>query len=179
MLRVPHTGIHYENVEQQVTQGPITCVFPVNTKHFYSICTMLDQRRRRWADVVQMLYKCFVFAGLRHMLHMHRKILRKLGVEQHVTWNSTGCVFRNMLLNTECFIVYGNTQNMLSNTLRKRLVSNMLRCVWPALWHFLSRETWSSYQAYIDSVLFWCWVNNMSHCLLYYKSIRSIKLGIE
>ena len=28
---------------------------PVNTKHFYGICTMLDQRRRRWADVVQML----------------------------------------------------------------------------------------------------------------------------
>ena len=24
---------------------------------------MLDQRRRRWAGVVQMLYKCFVFAG--------------------------------------------------------------------------------------------------------------------
>ena len=24
---------------------------------------MLDQRRRRWDDVVQMLYKCFVFAG--------------------------------------------------------------------------------------------------------------------
>ena len=22
----------------------------------------MDQRRRRWADVVQMLYKCFVFA---------------------------------------------------------------------------------------------------------------------
>ena len=30
----------------------------------YNICTMLDQRRRRWADVVQMLDKCFVFAGL-------------------------------------------------------------------------------------------------------------------
>ena len=29
--------------------------YPVNTKHLYSICTMLDQRRRRWADVVQML----------------------------------------------------------------------------------------------------------------------------
>ena len=26
---------------------------------------MLDQRRRRWADVVQMLYTCFVFAGYR------------------------------------------------------------------------------------------------------------------
>ena len=25
---------------------------------------MLDQRRRRWADVVQMLYKCFVFTGM-------------------------------------------------------------------------------------------------------------------
>ena len=24
---------------------------------------MLDERRRRWAGVVQMLYKCFVFAG--------------------------------------------------------------------------------------------------------------------
>ena len=36
---------------------------PVNTKHLYNICTMLDQRRRRWADVVQILYKCFVFTG--------------------------------------------------------------------------------------------------------------------
>ena len=34
-----------------------------NTKHLYSICKMLGQRRRRWTDVVQMLYKCFVFAG--------------------------------------------------------------------------------------------------------------------
>ena len=37
---------------------------PANTKHLYNICTMLDQRRRRWANVVQMLCKCFVFAGL-------------------------------------------------------------------------------------------------------------------
>ena len=36
---------------------------PVNTKHLYSICTKSDQRRRRWADVVQMLCECFVFAG--------------------------------------------------------------------------------------------------------------------
>ena len=39
-------------------------VIPVNTKHLYNICTMLDQRRGRWADVVQMLYKCFVFTGI-------------------------------------------------------------------------------------------------------------------
>ena len=35
----------------------ITNHVPVNTKHLYNICTMLDQRRGRWADVVQMLYK--------------------------------------------------------------------------------------------------------------------------
>ena len=37
---------------------------PINTKHLYNICTMLDQRRRRWADVVQLLCKCFVFTGM-------------------------------------------------------------------------------------------------------------------
>ena len=35
--------------------------YPVNTKHLYNICTMLGQCRRRWTDVVQMLYNCFVF----------------------------------------------------------------------------------------------------------------------
>ena len=34
-----------------------------DTKHLYNICTMLDQRRRRWANIVQMLYNFFVFAG--------------------------------------------------------------------------------------------------------------------
>ena len=33
------------------------------TKHLYNICTMLAQRLRRWSNVVQMLYKCFVFTG--------------------------------------------------------------------------------------------------------------------
>ena len=37
----------------------------VNTKYLYNICTMLVQRRRRWTDVVQMLYKCFVFDRIR------------------------------------------------------------------------------------------------------------------
>ena len=36
---------------------------PANIKHLYNICTMLDQRRRRWADIIQILYKCIVFAG--------------------------------------------------------------------------------------------------------------------
>ena len=35
---------------------------PANTKHLYNICTMSAQRYQRWADIVQMIYKCFVFA---------------------------------------------------------------------------------------------------------------------
>ena len=33
----------------------VEVLYPVNAKHVYNICAMLDQRRRRWADVVQML----------------------------------------------------------------------------------------------------------------------------
>ena len=42
---------------------------PVSTKHLYNIYTMLDQRRRRWADVVLMLYKCCVFSGSNQKKH--------------------------------------------------------------------------------------------------------------
>ena len=48
------------------------CSNPVNTKYLYDICTMLDQRRRRWADVVQMLYTCFVFAGKTGRYELHQ-----------------------------------------------------------------------------------------------------------
>ena len=37
---------------------------PADTKHLYNICTTLSQRLRRWSNIVQMLYKCFVFAGI-------------------------------------------------------------------------------------------------------------------
>ena len=36
---------------------------PVNTKYLYSICTMLDQRQRRWVDVVQMLSNVLCLLG--------------------------------------------------------------------------------------------------------------------
>ena len=36
---------------------------PANTKHMYSICTTSAQRLRRWPNIVQMLYTCFVFMG--------------------------------------------------------------------------------------------------------------------
>ena len=37
---------------------------PADTKHLYNICTTSAQRLRRWPNVVQMLYKCFAFAGV-------------------------------------------------------------------------------------------------------------------
>ena len=40
--------------------------YPVNTKHLYNMCTMLDQRLRRGADVVQMIYACFLFPEFSH-----------------------------------------------------------------------------------------------------------------
>ena len=40
------------------------CPIPANTKHLYSIYSLSDQRRRRWAKIVQMLNKGFVFAGM-------------------------------------------------------------------------------------------------------------------
>ena len=39
------------------------CDFQVNTKDLYNNCTMFDQRLRRWSNIVQLLYKCFVFTG--------------------------------------------------------------------------------------------------------------------
>ena len=38
--------------------------YPQQTRNIcIYVCTMLVQRRRRWTNSVQMLYKCFVFAG--------------------------------------------------------------------------------------------------------------------
>ena len=36
---------------------------PANTRHLYNICTTSAQRLRRWSNIVQKLYKCFVLAG--------------------------------------------------------------------------------------------------------------------
>ena len=57
-LTKQHKDSHLHGIKvNHSTQG---C--PANTNNLYNICTMLDQRRRRWADVVQLLYKCFVLA---------------------------------------------------------------------------------------------------------------------
>ena len=45
-----------------------------NTNHLYNICTMLNQHRRRCAGVVQMLYTCFVYAGIAEPFDLDRTI---------------------------------------------------------------------------------------------------------
>ena len=37
---------------------------PANTNHLYTIYTTSAQRLRRWSNIVEMLYKCFVLAGV-------------------------------------------------------------------------------------------------------------------
>ena len=60
--RVGHFGYLVIFVER------LAVINPANTKHLYDICTKLEQRRRRLADVVHMLYKCFLFAGNRPLI---------------------------------------------------------------------------------------------------------------
>ena len=66
-----------------------TANIPVNTKHLHNICTTLNQHQRRWADVVQMLCKCFVFTGI--SVHQVRTNLE--------TGHHIGCVMPQCNLN--------------------------------------------------------------------------------
>ena len=72
LLRLGHSGKNHDNSKRNLVLQAVRGIraplmfagaYPANTKYLYNIFIMLDQRRRRWADVVQMLYKCFVFAG--------------------------------------------------------------------------------------------------------------------
>ena len=36
---------------------------PANTKHLYNIYTTSAQRLRRWSNILQMIYKCFMFTA--------------------------------------------------------------------------------------------------------------------
>ena len=51
----------------------VEVVYPAKTKHLYNICTMLNQRRIRWAAVVQMLYNfyCVCWDTCKCILDLH------------------------------------------------------------------------------------------------------------
>ena len=46
---------------------------PANTRRSSKVCTMLDQRRRRWANIVQTLGNRIVFAGKGHFIETAKK----------------------------------------------------------------------------------------------------------
>ena len=46
-----------------VTMSPIHFIILMSSQQTQNICTTFVQRRRRWSNIVQMSYKCFVFAG--------------------------------------------------------------------------------------------------------------------
>ena len=48
------------------TPYPMQNRVPVNTKQLYNICTTMDQRLRRWSNIVQMWYKCLVVTGVKN-----------------------------------------------------------------------------------------------------------------
>ena len=52
------------------------CKYTVNTKYLYNICTMLDQHRRRWADVVHVLQMFFYLLGNYTQLMQTRMLCR-------------------------------------------------------------------------------------------------------
>ena len=52
-------------LKQLVTHIFRVFVIPENTKFLCNICPTLGQRLRRWFNIVQMLYKYFVFTGIR------------------------------------------------------------------------------------------------------------------
>ena len=67
---------------------------PVTEKELYNTCTMLDQRRRRWAGVLQPLHKCD--HNTRDLIRFHKGRLNLAvwsltpGTDYHIhnTWPS-------------------------------------------------------------------------------------------
>ena len=70
----------------QASPPLVSCVIsdiPASTNHLYTICTMLDQRRRRWAVIVQMtFYKCCT--NVLHILCVCWDVCHVRGFFRHV-----------------------------------------------------------------------------------------------
>ena len=91
-LTKQHKDSHLHGIKvNHSTQG---C--PANTNNLYNICTMLDQRRRRWADVVQLLYKWAhdIIAPLNQRIQRRNNVVCPVGtfgfdVEHYVSYSSS------------------------------------------------------------------------------------------
>ena len=72
---------------------------PANTKHYYNICTTSAQRLRRWSNIVQMLYKYFLFTGNRVELigHVHfwcsGTLFKNAALAQRIRYSSRRSLF--------------------------------------------------------------------------------------
>ena len=58
-----------------------------NTKHLYNICTTSARRLRGWSNIVQMLYKCFVFTGIISEMHNRQLYLLCVWYSLHLKWS--------------------------------------------------------------------------------------------
>ena len=59
---------------------------PANTKHLHNICTTSAQRLRRWTNIIQMLYICFVLAGMLRCIQFKGHFLMMLYTCHPGTW---------------------------------------------------------------------------------------------
>ena len=64
-----HLGQPYIPLKTSLKNSLQRSYIPVNTKYMYNMYTMLDQRRRRWANVVKMLYNVLCLLGCGHSVH--------------------------------------------------------------------------------------------------------------
>ena len=65
--------------------------YPADTKYLYNICTIFAQRRRRWADVVQMLYKCLCLPSMKRIIN-EPLIVKRITTQCDKRLNQTKCV---------------------------------------------------------------------------------------
>ena len=82
---------------------------PSNTKHLHNICTMLAQRRRRWADVVQMLYKCFVLLGGSYVKYLFYSFHKYIMYIWHLLYNNLKNNNDAVQMLYKCFVLLGGS----------------------------------------------------------------------
>ena len=65
MYSRPYIDLYGSKCEIGLKSSLKYCVVinPANTQHLQSVCTASAQRIKRWSNIVQMVYRCFVYTG--------------------------------------------------------------------------------------------------------------------